>query len=538
MKTDMIYEFGLLGSISISGLVLAWIIFNVGQPHPSVNYHEQFNADISEIPESQRAWNVYRGAWAEFGFCEGRDAQFEEIFLEDATNYRLIVPTDPGWIAGVKKIAESARLLESFRQARHCPHLGLGLQSDINNYSQQDRAALFPDFPADRVADIRLGLAGVEAEVEGLMAGALISTLMPHISTFRQAAHLLIVDSRWAIQQGDTERIVQNVESVLAMAKHAADSKVFIAGLSGIVIAKMGFDLIDEMLAENPDRFDDGQLERIQHAVGQVSPKSMIQLSGERLLVLDLIQRVYTDNGFGDGRITKPGLEIIGVSEMLVASSMPEAFSPLLKTPFLGGPLAMFSIASRRATVAKLNDWMVRAEQRFQQPMWEMPDLKELEDEIQEQASRYPLLALTIPSVEPIYFVGEQAEMDRGATLLALSAHRFRLRHGEWPKSADSLTPDFIDAIPLDRVDQKPLRYRLTAKGFLIYSIGNDRVDNSGVRAMVNRDGTIVRPPTTEVDPAIGPENELSPQPSTEYRFLGEPCEGTDFVIWPRKSEF
>ena len=538
MKTDMIFEFGVLGSISISGLVLAWIIFNAGHPNPNVDYHEQLNAGIAEISEDDKAWNVYRDAWAQFEICEGSNGQFKEIFVDDETGHRLIIPTDPGWSVGIKKLQESEPLLESFRKARLCSRLGLALQSDINNYSREDRAALFPDSPADRVADIRLGLAGIEAEVEGLMAGALISTLMPHISTFRQAARILIVDSRRAIEEGKTERVVQNIEAVLAIAKHTADSQVLIAGIGGVVVAKMGFDLIDEMLTGNPDRFDEGQLERIQKSVRQVSPKEMIQLSGERLLVLDLIQRTFTNNGLGNGRITKPGLQIIGISEALAGFSMPAAFSSINISHQVGGPLAMFTMASRRETVAKLNDWMARAEQRFQKPIWDQPDFKELEDEIQEQAMRYPLLALTIPSVQSIYFIGEQAQMDRDATLLALAAYRFRLRHGNWPQSANNLKPDFVETIPLDRVDQMPLRYRLASDGFQIYSVGNDGVDNGGIRGRVGEDGTIALPKSNDADPNGVPKTELRPLPSTEYRFLGEPCEGTDFVIWPRKSEF
>ena len=538
MKNEAIYGLGALGSISISGLVLAWLIFNAGHPHPTIDYHAQLNAGVTQIPDSERAWILYRDVWAEFDFCEGRNSQFNELFVDDETGYRLIQSTDPGWPLGIEKLKQSGPLLESFRAARNYSRLGLALQSDMNDYAAEDRAALFPNLPAGRVADIRLGLEGMDAQVEGLMAGALISTLMPHVSTFRQAARILVVDSRWALQQGKKERIVENIEAILAMAKHTSESKVLMASIVGLMIAQHGFDLIDEMLSDNPGRFDEAQLCRIQQAINEISLKGMIQLSSERLIVLDLVQRVFTDNGCGDGRITRPGLEIMGVSQVLSVFSLPEVFSPLVKNAYLGGPFAMFSIASRRETVAKLNDWMDRAIQQFQKPMWDRPNLKELEKEIEDQASRYPLLAINIPSLESIYYLSERAAMDRDATLLSLAVHRYKIRRGQWPKTTEDLVPDFIAKLPLDRVDQKRMRYRLVADGFIIYSVGHDGVDDGGVRGMVNEDGGIVpcKPGSPEATPMAGAA--LKPQPSTEYRFFGNLSEGVDFVIWPRKSQF
>jgi hypothetical protein len=64
--------------------------------------------------------------------------------------------------------------------------------------------------------------------------------------------------------------------------------------------------------------------------------------------------------------------------------------------------------------------------------------------------------------------------------IVALAVERYRLAHGQWPDSLNSLVPEFLPKIPLDPYDAKPLRYRRLQDGVVIYSIGPDKVDNGG----------------------------------------------------------
>ena len=58
---------------------------------------------------------------------------------------------------------------------------------------------------------------------------------------------------------------------------------------------------------------------------------------------------------------------------------------------------------------------------------------------------------------------------------------RCRLATGKLPQTLDNLTPKFIDALPNDVIDGKPLRYRPAADGgFSIYSVGWNQTDDGG----------------------------------------------------------
>ena len=79
-------------------------------------------------------------------------------------------------------------------------------------------------------------------------------------------------------------------------------------------------------------------------------------------------------------------------------------------------------------------------------------------------------------------FAWGQASVDMARTALALE--RYRLAHGEFPESLDTLAPQFIAKVPHDVIGGQPLKYRRDADGrFVLYSIGWNETDDGGVVA-------------------------------------------------------
>ena len=64
---------------------------------------------------------------------------------------------------------------------------------------------------------------------------------------------------------------------------------------------------------------------------------------------------------------------------------------------------------------------------------------------------------------------------------VGLEIERWRRAHvGRAPDSLAELVPEFAPSIPLDPFDNNPLRYKKLPRGFIIYSIGPDFVDDGG----------------------------------------------------------
>ncbi len=65
--------------------------------------------------------------------------------------------------------------------------------------------------------------------------------------------------------------------------------------------------------------------------------------------------------------------------------------------------------------------------------------------------------------------------------MTAMACERYRLEHQAWPNSLDVLVEQkLLNAVPLDPIDGKPLRYRKDGDMIVIYSIGNDEKDDGG----------------------------------------------------------
>jgi hypothetical protein len=76
-----------------------------------------------------------------------------------------------------------------------------------------------------------------------------------------------------------------------------------------------------------------------------------------------------------------------------------------------------------------------------------------------------------------------ESEAARQVVIAAIALKRYELRHGKWPATLDALAPEFLTADPFDPMDGKPLRYHPADSGataYVLYSIGNDGVDNGG----------------------------------------------------------
>jgi len=64
---------------------------------------------------------------------------------------------------------------------------------------------------------------------------------------------------------------------------------------------------------------------------------------------------------------------------------------------------------------------------------------------------------------------------------VAVALERYRLAHGEYPQTQDSLSPQFMAVVPHDIIGGQPLHYKREANGlFTLYSIGWNQTDDGG----------------------------------------------------------
>ena len=87
-------------------------------------------------------------------------------------------------------------------------------------------------------------------------------------------------------------------------------------------------------------------------------------------------------------------------------------------------------------------------------------------------------------------FAFGQTSVEEAAVACALQ--RYRLANGHFPEKAQELVPGFIDKLPDDVCNGKPLEYRrIDGSHFLLYSVGWNETDDSG-GVVMNSDGRTV----------------------------------------------
>jgi hypothetical protein len=62
-----------------------------------------------------------------------------------------------------------------------------------------------------------------------------------------------------------------------------------------------------------------------------------------------------------------------------------------------------------------------------------------------------------------------------------LAIRGYRRDVGNFPPSLESLVPGWLEEVPVDPFSGHPLIYRADAEGYLVYSVGQDEIDDGGI---------------------------------------------------------
>jgi hypothetical protein len=91
-----------------------------------------------------------------------------------------------------------------------------------------------------------------------------------------------------------------------------------------------------------------------------------------------------------------------------------------------------------------------------------------------------PMLRLLLPATSKVNEAARRSVCAATAMHALIAVERYRLRHGKWPAKLDDCVPAFLNKVPVDPIDEAPLRYEILPDGVVVYSIGNDRKDDGG----------------------------------------------------------
>jgi hypothetical protein len=90
------------------------------------------------------------------------------------------------------------------------------------------------------------------------------------------------------------------------------------------------------------------------------------------------------------------------------------------------------------------------------------------------------MIGMMAPGFDKLQNAAERREQDQRNLYLAFVLAAYHNDHGSFPAKLDDLVPNYLAKVPDDLFSGKPLIYRLEGKGYLLYSIGPNGIDERG----------------------------------------------------------
>lgn len=414
------------------------------RPQLKRNFTAELNAPIAAIPQQERAWPLYRKALVELksGLDRWRPTDFR--------------PDSPNWPQIMEFVDAHQAAFADLRAAAALPHLG-------HRYAHHEQP---DDEPLVRKPGTASGVAPEPPDANSPLFHLLL-TPQQYLS---QAFPLLLADARRAAAAGDDATVVADITAVLRICRHM-EQPSFLAARSATLRGFLPWcGAIGEMLSSDPCPLDDAQLHEVADGLHDFQALSTRpDLTTERMMLDDVEQRLFTDDGQGDGCVCIHG----DIAMTLKVVMIPDVERQLKERA-----------ATRKEYQEKLDELFALVEQDCATPIWELgtPRFATAFDAIRDDR-RWVLVTRMFPDVMPLHREAQMTALWVDGIRVAIAVKRHRMRSGTWPASLDELVPGLLPAIPVDRFSGQPLRYRLEDGEPRLYSVFQDGVDNGGTPA-------------------------------------------------------
>jgi hypothetical protein len=302
------------------------------------------------------------------------------------------------------------------------------------------------------------------------------STLLPHLTHLRHAARLLCLETLEYEAENKPEQAVESVITSFGVSRSLSQEPLLISYLVDVACHGIAFDNLEHLINRMP--LTDEQLTTLGVAIEQSKDAEAFTRAfvGERCIGINTFETL------GKGLIPfedRPSLLLRTVALLYQATgllalderSYLDIMQRLINATRLSPPESLAAARSARLERSA-------SSATIQATIWRLGDGGDLEIK---QPPRYFILSrMMLPALGAAFTKEARFEAKLRDAQTALAIERYRLVNGSLPGQLNDLVPAFLPAVPADPFDGKPLRYKLLATGYIVYSVGEDREDNGG----------------------------------------------------------
>ncbi len=256
------------------------------------------------------------------------------------------------------------------------------------------------------------------------------------------------------------------------LARHLGRCKDLITNLVGMEIRGAAAQTARLILYR--ERIDSTSLARWQQELQEFAARDdfVLDLTAERLRMLDAVQRLFTDDGQGGGHMPEYGFGPDGPTRSV--------FSDLANV--VDSNTDDLRKLDRRTTTEALGPYYQAFERLTALPPWDYEQNAEgVKETIEKIASENLLIRMLSPNTR-IGYIAARARVDLDSVITILAILRYKADKGRLPETLDALVaPGYLESVPRDPYGPGALTYRREGDDFVLYSHGADLDDDGGI---------------------------------------------------------
>jgi hypothetical protein len=297
-----------------------------------------------------------------------------------------------------------------------------------------------------------------------------LGALVPHLKLLKQEVTYFQIAALIAAERNDPARALSALRDSARVGQLLAEEPMLISQLVRLSCFELTVGGMEQWLSRQPLSADD--LEQVHRLLEESNLHGTTQfaLMAERAFSLsafgrDVAAYLAAEGAANDGDEAESAAE----SERM----MRMGFDLIRVTGYLG--------PDQRLMLETFKQSIHLSGQETPESLLEY---EALYDEVAIKARKFPpklFSAMLLPALQKVPPKFASYEARRRAALTAIAVERYRLeQQGRRPERLDDLHPAYLPSIPTDPFDGQPLRYRRLERGYVVYSVGQDRKDNDG----------------------------------------------------------
>ena len=276
------------------------------------------------------------------------------------------------------------------------------------------------------------------------------NALMPRTEPFRSCAQLLQLEAIYYIHNQDTEKAVQSAHAIFCLARSLKKEPILISQLVRVAVSAIFVDTVELILNHSTP-----------------SPAQIQRLKA-------LLERIYDSDWLRQAFIAERAqfCEILNQPDLFTREDTP-GFLPDLYAS-LG-----FSDQARLVYLDAMEEYL---ETISLPPPLRFHAAEAVEKHNDQETGMKRYFLIFVPALAGTLRIDAQHQGQQLLALTALAIENYRKDHQQLPNALADLVPEYLDELPVDSFDGKPMRYEKRTKGYCLYCIGEDLTDDHGVR--------------------------------------------------------